>query len=36
MSNQCLVCLEEIKVMIRRGTGICGDICEKASKKPEQ
>lgn len=30
--NVCRVCRNEIKMMVRRDTGICGERCDKADK----
>lgn len=32
-SNVCRVCTNQIEVMCRKGTGLCGEICEKREKK---
>lgn len=31
--DSCQVCGADIKMMVRRGTGICSENCEKESKR---
>lgn len=33
MNNTCVVCKRVIQVMCRKGTGLCGELCEKKQKQ---